>query len=78
MQTRSKFGIVKPWLDPIFLLTIAEPCIVMQALAFPPWKHTMEQEYDDPIFNKTWSLVSLPVDWLQMGLQDQGESRLFY
>ena len=60
MQTRSKSGIFKPKVffakQKINTLVI-EPTSVEQALLDTNWKKAIEDEYNAPLSNNTWSLV---------------------
>ena len=60
MCTRAKFGIVKPIINPTFLIAHLEPKSTKVALTNPSWQTTMHVEYDSLIKNGTWTLVDLP------------------
>nr|KYP32366.1 hypothetical protein KK1_046975 [Cajanus cajan] len=67
MTTRAKAGIVKPRLQPTFLLTHTEPKSTKQALANDTWLVAMKQEYNALLDNGTWTLVSLPSNRTTIG-----------
>jgi len=58
--TRAKYGIVKPRINPTFLLAHLEPKSTKTVLTDPSWYSAMQSEYDALIRNDTWTLVGLP------------------
>ena len=60
MHTRSKSSFHNPTIHPSLFLTLCEPRGVKQAMAYPNWLSTMQQEYNALINNHTWDLVPLP------------------
>ena len=63
MQTRLKFGIVKPKVftsshtAPLSSFDESEPTSVKAVLADPRWKAAMQAKYDALLDNQTWKLV---------------------
>ena len=60
MCTCAKSRIVKPRINPTFLLAHLEPKSTKAALNDPSWLSAMQTEYAALIKNATWSLVDLP------------------
>ena len=62
MQTRFKSGIFKPKIHPSLLLYHSEPTYVKKGLQDPAWQEAMQHEHDALMNQKTWDLVSLPIN----------------
>lgn len=64
MRTRGQLGIVKP--RKIFTLYASSTSRIFtthqKALSDRNWKPLMTEEYDAQVINKTWRLVSRPID----------------
>jgi len=61
MQTRSKSGVVKPYIHPTLLAAdLALKKTIKQALCYPHWFSAMKEEFLALQCNKTRTLVPVP------------------
>ncbi|KAG8480777.1 hypothetical protein CXB51_025440 [Gossypium anomalum] len=66
MMTRIKMGIYKPKTY-MAVVSDVEPLTIHEAMAIPSWKQAVNDELQALIRNRTWDLVSVPVNQSLVG-----------